>query len=721
MSEPNRQHDSAPSSAAIELVIGGKYRIEALLGEGGFARVYRARHVRIRKLEYAIKVLKQRQLNANEAVERFVREAEMSAALQSPYVVRTSDFGETAAGLPYIVMEFVFGVTVHDYVKKHGRMRPIEVARVAACVLRGLEEAHSKGIVHRDLKPSNIMLLVEPADDVIAKVTDFGIAKVVDDSTTGLEPSPQTTGGVVFCTPQYAGPEVLMGEPNTQSDIYALGHTMAEMLDGVSPFAGVGGFEVASLQMKQEMTRFGALTRASELYPIIAKASAKELKQRYATATEMLADVDQAIVQLARRSVSLMRPMRVTEGLNPKTGSVRGLREGVLDDFGAEVLAGNPDAGTRPAFANQSAPPPPVASVGEFDFEPVSSGQLVPAEVAALRANAAAATDPKVTVAASVAADEVRRSGTSDAIASLPGSVPASELSREASRASPAHSLKATGEDAVSFSGEGRVLTAPKAAQRTVLAPIAALSAMQAASSGGDGVTQVSAGTSTEARRAYLVALVAMGIALLVAIGALMIVLARPLPTSQLAPTRAPAPLRVAERVERPAIPPVDPVALDRAVAAAQIRVFAARTAPPPGRQPIRTEPGEAEAIAAGYISQTLVSITPFPVDVAGVAAANVGFVRPQRRANTEAVGPTGDAVAPRSTADAPPEPATGEPAAGGTAPLPAPAPTDSRPLWDEPRPIIPQPTPVILPTDADATEEQRRRNGVRFNTRRIE
>lgn len=327
----------APRSLALELVIGGKYRVESTLGEGGFARVYRARHVRIRQLEYAIKVLKQRQLNESSAIERFQREAEMSASLQSPYVVRITDFGETSAGLPYIVMEYVNGVTVHDYVQMHGRMRDIEVARVAMCVLRGLEEAHSRGIVHRDLKPSNIMLLHDPSDeDVVAKVTDFGIAKVVDELSE-LDEGPQTTGGMVFCTPQYAAPEVLMGTPNYQSDLYALGHTLAEMLDGSSPFVGLGAFEVANRQMAPELTNFGDNTRISKLWPVLRKACAKNLEDRYSTASAMLVDVDRVINELKRSELPTARPFaRLRKAPGDRAVDPEKLKRDLRADFGLE-------------------------------------------------------------------------------------------------------------------------------------------------------------------------------------------------------------------------------------------------------------------------------------------------------------------------------------------------------------------------------------------------
>jgi serine/threonine protein kinase len=308
-----QQRVPEPRSQAFEITIGGKYRIEALLGEGGFARVYRARHARIRQMVFAIKVLRQQQVQDPAQLERFVREAEMSATLQSPFVVRVSDFGETRQGLPYIVMEYVKGRTLYDWMQKHGAVPEAYAARIAWCILKALDEAHNRGIVHRDLKPSNIMLLDEPADGgVVAKVTDFGIAKVIDSTSSGLSESPPTTGGLVFCTPQYASPEVLIGSPTFQSDVYALGHTLGEMLDGKSPFVGWGSFEIANRQMSAEPTPWGSITRHSVLFHVIQRACAKETRERYTSAAEMLRDLEPILAALESTPASAepSAPMR---------------------------------------------------------------------------------------------------------------------------------------------------------------------------------------------------------------------------------------------------------------------------------------------------------------------------------------------------------------------------------------------------------------------------
>lgn len=705
MSDAPPKSESGPSSEALELIIGGKYRIESLLGEGGFARVYRARHARIRNLEYAIKVLKQRQLGAAEAVDRFVREAEMSAALQSPYIVRLMDFGETTAGLPYIVMEFVYGVTVHDYIKKHGRMRAIEVARVVTCVLRALEEAHSKGIIHRDLKPSNIMLLIEPTDDVIAKVTDFGIAKVMDDSSTGLEPSPQTTGGVVFCTPQYAGPEVLMGEPNLQSDLYALGHTMAEMLDGVGPFAGMGGFEVAGLQMKPEITRFGALTRASELYPIIARACAKDLKQRYLTATEMLADLDRVVEQLKRRSVSVMRPM-AGQKLSARTGSSKGLREGVLADFGAGVLAGDPNAGTRPIYPQS--PPPVLAAPG--DDAPISSGQIMIVEVER-SSDLTDRRNDRNTVAAGVHANQVRHEPGSDVIPSVvidPGVVPARPpVSRDSAKVAALHSPRAVGEPSVSFSGTGSALEEPRLSQmRMVLTPISGTATLPPGAIPRDG---------GDAQKAMRLAMISMFVAVSVAVGAAVFVATRPAPEPEriyvqveappVMPVTPPTPTITPTQPPPAAVPVVEPAQVARAIYAAQLRVFAAVASAPAGPREPADAGDEDLALALAIVTPELARIVPYPVNVDQVA-------RPAYRRT--------DAAPSVSTPTAPAQPKADDELPPGSAPRVA-SRAATRAWEPIPDPVPDRVVTTPAPSEGSGNLEQRRRTGMRINQRQLE
>ncbi len=339
-----RVQTSGAPSRTFEVTIGGKYRIESLIGEGGFARVYKARHARIRQLVFAVKILRKQQVEDESQIERFVREAEMSATIQTPYAVRVTDFGETRQGLPYIVMEYVKGRTLHDWTRKFGTPDDRFAAQIALCILRALEEAHGRGIVHRDLKPSNIMILDEPSDDgIVAKVTDFGIAKVISSSQAGMEESPPTTGGLVFCTPQYASPEVLMGNPTFQSDLYALGHTLAEMLDGASPYAGWGSFEIANRQMAPEPTEFGVSTRRSALAPIIARACAKDLDHRYPDAATMARDVEKLLSRLDR-TTAVDAPAVVEAESEPRALSDESAAEYDMSSAATLLTAGQPSS-----------------------------------------------------------------------------------------------------------------------------------------------------------------------------------------------------------------------------------------------------------------------------------------------------------------------------------------------------------------------------------------
>jgi serine/threonine protein kinase len=360
-----RVQTSGAPSRTFEVTIGGKYRIESLIGEGGFARVYKARHAKIRQLVFAIKILRKAQVEDESQIERFVREAEMSATIQTPYAVRVTDFGETRQGLPYIVMEYVKGRTLHDWTQKFGAPDDRFAAQIALCILRALEEAHARGIVHRDLKPSNIMILDEPSDDgIVAKVTDFGIAKVISSTQAGMDESPPTTGGLVFCTPQYASPEVLMGNPTFQSDLYALGHTLAEMLDGSSPYAGWGSFEIANRQMAPEPSVFGAGTNRSALAPIIARACAKDLELRYADATAMARDVEKLLSRLDRTTA--VDPPAVVGALNDAAA-------GPSDDAPTNAILGLKHLSQLSSRSDDAETPKAKAESGELPIKPAES------------------------------------------------------------------------------------------------------------------------------------------------------------------------------------------------------------------------------------------------------------------------------------------------------------------------------------------------------------
>lgn len=211
-----------------------RYRVDAAIGSGGMARVYRAHHVYLEQ-DFALKILHGEIAVDKDLARRFRREAKALSRIKHPNVVTIADFGTTQEGLLFMVMEFLDGPTLSGALKDEGPMR----ARRAADILRqtclGLDAAHARGYVHRDLKPGNIALVPDGEDEIV-KLLDFGLVRITepDGETVKL-----TQQGMFFGTPLYMSPEQLRGEQaGPRSDLYALGVVLYQMLTGTPPFLG---------------------------------------------------------------------------------------------------------------------------------------------------------------------------------------------------------------------------------------------------------------------------------------------------------------------------------------------------------------------------------------------------------------------------------------------------------------------------------------------------
>ena len=215
----------------IGRLIAERYRVLELIGRGGMGVVYKAEHARIGKV-LALKLLTGELTRDHGQLARFKREAEMSSRLSHPNTVQVFDFGE-ADGLAYLAMEYVRGRDLGVVVSEAGRLAPERTAKLVLQVCSSLSEAHDKGIVHRDLKPENIMVVASQAGEDIAKVLDFGLAKLRESS----ELSDVTSGGAIVGTPYYMAPEQIRGEAVTPAcDVYALGAVLYSCLTGTVPF-----------------------------------------------------------------------------------------------------------------------------------------------------------------------------------------------------------------------------------------------------------------------------------------------------------------------------------------------------------------------------------------------------------------------------------------------------------------------------------------------------
>jgi beta-lactam-binding protein with PASTA domain/tRNA A-37 threonylcarbamoyl transferase component Bud32 len=265
------------------VMLGGRYRVENELGRGGMAKVYRGQDTVLGRT-VAIKILAPQYAEDQGFVQRFRREAQAAARISNQTIVSVFDTGSDD-GVHFIVMEYVEGRTLADYLTGGGRIMPDRAIDIAIDVARALEAAHAQGVIHRDIKPGNIML--DGQGDV--KVTDFGIARV----TATAETVAQTAA--VLGTASYLSPEQAQGQPvDIRSDIYSLGCVLFEMVTGRPPFPGDSPVTVASKHVLEQPTPPSQINQdvSPDLDAVILRALAKNPANRYQSATEMREDLE---------------------------------------------------------------------------------------------------------------------------------------------------------------------------------------------------------------------------------------------------------------------------------------------------------------------------------------------------------------------------------------------------------------------------------------------
>jgi len=231
-------------------ILDERYRVESLIGRGGMGSVYRGVQLATKQV-VAIKVIRAEHAEDTESAKRFHREARAASLLTYFYTVRVFDFGQSADGDLYMVMEHLNGRTLSQARKAGGRFAEVLVAKIACEVCQSLAEAHAYGLAHRDLKPDNVMLLDTVGDPDFVKVLDFGIAKFLSGSSSG-ESSVTRTGAVVG-TPHYMSPEQAQGGRNLTPavDVYALGVMIWEALAGEKPFDGDSALSILMAHSRQ--------------------------------------------------------------------------------------------------------------------------------------------------------------------------------------------------------------------------------------------------------------------------------------------------------------------------------------------------------------------------------------------------------------------------------------------------------------------------------------
>ncbi|MEM1349008.1 MAG: serine/threonine-protein kinase [Myxococcota bacterium] len=355
----------ASSDPRIGTKIAEKYVVVGRISKGGMGAVYRAIQQPVGR-EVAFKVLRTEMEDSSQVRERFVREAQAISRLGHANIITLFDFGFAKNGQPYMVMEYAPGMSMAKWMMQPD-MTTERIVHVTCQLLSALEDAHRQGIVHRDLKPENVIVTETASDKDYVKLLDFGIARVVNETTTkGL-----TREGEVFGTPHYMSPEQAQGvkDIGPEADIYAVGIILYEMLCGEAPFDAPTPLAVLLQHINEPMP--GIIPRpeilvSPELADIVRRATAKERSARFASAAEMLAALMgtlEGAAAMGGYSTNTMRP--VTYSSQP----VIALPEGLADTlYGEESTSPTPRNLSAPATNIQSGLlRPPSVSIHDSD------------------------------------------------------------------------------------------------------------------------------------------------------------------------------------------------------------------------------------------------------------------------------------------------------------------------------------------------------------------
>jgi serine/threonine-protein kinase len=265
-------------------IVGGKYRIVRLIGDGGMGSVYEARHERL-GTDVALKFLHADLAERPGLAARFLQEGRVAASIRSPHVAQVTDVDTGADGCPYLVMELLSGETLQRILDREGKLPEKRAVGFALQILGGLEAAHRINVVHRDLKPDNVFV-TPGADGPLLKLIDFGIAKLREGAERGL-----TRAGVVMGTPEYMPPEQLYtaNEVDERADLYALGVILFEMLSGKRPADGDDAPAIVSKVLAGDVLKLEALEPGLSpgLAAVVGRATLPDREGRFRNAAEM--------------------------------------------------------------------------------------------------------------------------------------------------------------------------------------------------------------------------------------------------------------------------------------------------------------------------------------------------------------------------------------------------------------------------------------------------
>nr|MBA3456394.1 serine/threonine protein kinase [Deltaproteobacteria bacterium] len=348
------------ADALVGKLLGERFQVQELLGQGGSGTIYRAEHVTLRR-RVAIKVLHNELSRDDLAVERFRREATTVADIDNEHIVEIHDFGRTPDGRLYLAMELLEGETLDGVLAREKQLSVERAADILIQVGEALMEAHAIGYVHRDLRPRNIYLTQRRGKANFVKLLDFGLAKLVETDTQ----APSTSLGMTFGDPRYMSPEQARGDRiDRRADIYQLGCVAYEMLTGAPPFNGSRVFDILTKQVTETPVPLPTRRPGVPLWmeAAVAKMLAKDPDNRFATTSRMVEGLKRGLEtgEVMEDSVARRR-----ESVPPPSVSRIMQRLGVTED------------GSLPPLPQPGLPPLPKA-------EPVAAAVVEP-EVPARR------------------------------------------------------------------------------------------------------------------------------------------------------------------------------------------------------------------------------------------------------------------------------------------------------------------------------------------------
>jgi serine/threonine-protein kinase len=347
-------------------VVAGKYRLVRLLGSGGMGTVFVAEHVQVRR-SFALKFVRPDRMTTPRYLRRFEREAELLGRLDHENVVSLHDIGVDAQSGPYLVLEYVRGVTLREELERQG-VRPLErILAVVEQVARGLSHAHGLGVVHRDLKPENVMLASHADGTLLVKLLDFGVAGLRGDDGERMTLSDTAIG-----TASYMAPEQARGDRalDARTDVYALGVITYEALSGALPYAGDSYNETLFKILHRKHVSLGVLRPElpEGLVAAVERSLSKEIDVRQSSAAEFArhlldgAGIQRVSAHLADSAKSTAEGSAIRPALTRKRNVGLGVAAALAFGTGAGYLAGALQSHDRSVSPTTEAVPASLAA-----------------------------------------------------------------------------------------------------------------------------------------------------------------------------------------------------------------------------------------------------------------------------------------------------------------------------------------------------------------------